>query len=58
MEQFLVKHSGEISHAHNFLLPATAAEFAKEVRLAVTVVAFAWVTVKAIDLAKSYTPRR
>lgn len=54
MEQFLVQaqHSGTINHAHSFLFPSTAVQFAKEVRLAVTVVALAWVTVKALELVK------
>ncbi|KAG6014598.1 hypothetical protein E4U54_005054 [Claviceps lovelessii] len=51
MEQFLVQaqHSGTISHAHSFLFPAQAVQLAKEIRLAVTVVAVAWVTVRALD---------
>lgn len=52
MEQFLLQaqHSGTINHAHTFLFPPGAAQFAREIRLAVTVVAVAWVTVKAFDL--------
>lgn len=54
MEQFIVQtqHSGAINHVHNFLLPSTAVQFAKEVRFAVTAVAVAWVAVRAMEFAK------
>ncbi|KAG5917210.1 hypothetical protein E4U61_002913 [Claviceps capensis] len=50
MDQFVVQaqHSGSISLAHSFLFPAHAVQLAKEVRLAVTIVAVAWVTVSAL----------
>lgn len=50
MEQFLLsaQHSGSISHAHTFLLPQSAAELAREVRITVAIVAVAWVAVTAI----------
>ncbi|KAG6040805.1 hypothetical protein E4U41_007022 [Claviceps citrina] len=51
MEQFLVQaqHSGTISHAHSFVLPTQAVQLAREVRLAVTIVAVAWVAVRTLD---------
>lgn len=50
MEQFLLQaeHSGAISHAHTFLLPQSATQLAREVRITVAIVAFAWVAVTAI----------
>ncbi len=56
MEQFAIQaqHSGAINHVHSFLFPSTAVQFAKEVRFAVTAVAIAWVTVRAMEFAKGY----
>lgn len=54
MEHFIVQaqHSGAINHAHSFSFPPTAVHFAKEIRITITIVAVAWVTVKALDLWK------
>ncbi|KAK1255746.1 hypothetical protein MKX07_008005 [Trichoderma sp. CBMAI-0711] len=50
MEQFILQaqHSGAINHAHTFLLPQSTAQLAREVRITVAIVAFAWVAVTAI----------
>ncbi|KAL7948004.1 hypothetical protein V8C42DRAFT_316364 [Trichoderma barbatum] len=61
MEQFLLsaQHSGSIAHAHTFLLPQSATEVAREVRITVAIVAFAWVAVTAIKQFswRSHGPR-
>ncbi|KAH6607115.1 hypothetical protein Trco_003428 [Trichoderma cornu-damae] len=50
MEQFLLQaqHSGTISHSHTFLLPQSATQLARELRITVSIVAFAWVAVTAM----------
>ena len=50
MEHFTVAHSGTIQHVHSILLPQSAAEVAREVRIAVTVLVAAWATVKAMQI--------
>ena len=37
-----------MNHVHSFLFPSSAIQLAKELRLTVTIVALAWVTVTAI----------
>jgi hypothetical protein len=51
MEQFFVatKHSGAIEHVHSFLFPPSAVAGLREIRLTVTALALAWVTVKAMQ---------
>ncbi|KAG6076470.1 hypothetical protein E4U16_002040 [Claviceps sp. LM84 group G4] len=60
MDQFVVQaqHSGSISLAHSFLFPAHAVQLAREVRLAVTIVAVAWVTVSALGAWRDRPGRR
>ncbi|KAL6856617.1 hypothetical protein J3F83DRAFT_752203 [Trichoderma novae-zelandiae] len=50
MEHFILQaqHSGAINHVHSFSLPQSAAQLAREVRITVAIVAFAWVAVTAI----------
>ena len=56
MEQLFLnsQHSGSMNHVHSFLFPTSAIQLAKELRLTVTIVALAWVTVTAI---RQFGPR-
>jgi hypothetical protein len=60
MEQFSVaaQHSGAINHVHTFLFPPSTVQALREVRLAVTVIAVAFVTVKALQHFGTETRRR
>lgn len=55
MEQFTVSHSGALEHAHSFLFPPSTVSIVKEIRLTVTIVAVAWVTV---TLIKTFSPSK
>lgn len=50
MEQFALAaaHSGSIHHVHSFVVPPATAQALRELRLAVTALALAWVAVTAV----------
>lgn len=56
MEQFMLRadHSGSVNQIHTFLFSPSALQLAREIRLTVSVVALAWVTVTVV---KQLRPR-
>lgn len=59
MESFAVKHSGALSHSHEFVLSPSVVDVAREIRQAVSIVVIGWVAVTAVrGLVGAYTGKK